>query len=472
MSDHVLFPFTRSELPKRLFWNNIDSIFPSEVTNAWSLKVQSIGPRGLLMNTAAVALYEQPPEMFMEYVGSLLGKVPMVFAPSTPCTDLTLDLSLRELLTRTRRFLLDLFRFGKDGGWSIDPFYVTPGVHQLSSSVNLPVIGTAREHVNRGAVDWVNGKEPFTQFWVERGYPMPDFVLVQSWKDLLSEAAKCFERHPEGIFIKQSRAEGGLGNCRVTRATLKAGGYGKHGLRRFLETELGSHQDRWSASTLICPSLPFACCPSILLEINDDGPRLYAHTTQIMDPGGTGFIGSILPSGLESGVIEELADLATVYGSAAYARGFRGGMSFDVGILSRDFRCGSGRKFKAGSLIPLECNGREGANGHVIAVRQALCPGDPSVVSQSNDAFKLSPRATLEDALAFMAERGLHWNTNSEEGVILTIPPFPRLAAINKNTMGYLVLVGGKGADLEKRRRVKELNTQMAQFDAENRRKQ
>ena len=400
---------------------NIDQAITltGQATGKLAQKCIDVAPRAvhyLRPNDAAV-LYEPLPEEYAEYFRGLYGYRPITFAPKTRYIDTTKPLSLVENMLADNELLEKLAREGKRRSWRITPFIQHPSIFELGRRTGLPVDGMTEETVNDNRVAELNDKAKFQNVCRQLNIPVPQSLHVAGLSEILRAAQTVF-RDTGSVMLRHALGAGGFGNIEATAELLAQAG--NPDLEQYL---LDRMQPRaiWERETvLVEPFLKVRHSPATLYRITPDRLRLISHSMQIIS--GTCYIGSIAPSGLPIETVDAMVGMAKRYAAYVRSRGGYGYCGIDWGILHD------------GSLIAFESNFRYGGMIHVNEIKRRLrADNAQGVVTVSNDALKIGKKTDFCMVRQLMADRNLHWDPDTGEGTVVTIPPAG-------GSMGYVVL--------------------------------
>lgn len=400
---------------------NIDQAITlaGQATGKLAKKCIDVAPRAVhyLRPDDAAVLYEPLPEDYAEYYRDLYGYRPRTFAPKARYTDMSKPLSLVENMLADAALIADLGREGKRRGWRISPFIQHPSVFELGRRTGLPIQGMDEAAVMDNRVAELNDKAKFQEACRRLGIPVPDSLHVSGMGRVISAALEIYDSRGS-VMLRQALGAGGLGNIEATPELLEQSG------RRKLEDYLVERmQPRaiWERDTvLVEPYLKVRHSPATLYRIAPDRLRLVSHSMQII--AGSCYIGSIAPSGLPTRTVDAMVSMSKRYAAYVRSRGGYGYCGIDWGILHD------------GSLIAFESNFRYGGMIHVNEIRRRLRPDNAQgAVTVSNDALKVGKATSFATVRQLMADRGLHWDPDAGEGVVVSIPPAG-------GSMGYVVL--------------------------------
>ncbi|MFA5185502.1 MAG: hypothetical protein WC551_03365 [Patescibacteria group bacterium] len=432
----------------RIFVGNYDNgIVVTNIDHAITMAGQAVGklaqkcidvaPRAVhyLRPDEAAVLYEPLPDAYAAYLRDLYGFRPMTFSPKARYTDTSQPLSLIENMLDDQELLENVGRVGKRHGWHITPFIQHPSVFELGRRTGLPVQGMSEESVLGNRVAELNDKARFQTVCRKLGIPIPDSLHVSGLSDVLRLARKIFAM-TGSVMLRHALGAGGLGNIEATQELLDQAGNQRleeYLLERMQPLAIWEH-----GMVLVEPFLKVRHSPATLYRITPDRLRLVSHSMQIIS-GTSCYIGSIAPSGLPTDLVDSMVSMSKRYAAYVRSQGGYGYCGIDWGILHD------------GSLIAFESNFRFGGMIHVNEIKRRLRSDNAQgAVTVSNDALKVGKATNFTTVHDLMADRKLHWDVDSGEGVVVTIPPAG-------GSMGYVVLA-------ETIRRAMEFNAAMQQL--------
>jgi hypothetical protein len=260
---------------------------------------------------------------------------------------------------------------------------------------------------------------------------LPPSVVAHGWGAVVRLAQEQLRRSGS-VMLRQAKGGGGLGNIVLKASDLVR--TDETVVARLDRLVQGEDRSDWDAEpVLVEPLLDLACSPSVLVRVDDvDRVRVMTNTMQIMKD--FAFVGSVMPSGVDTRLLDEMVDATVRYACVAAEEGARGYLNIDWGVVSHDTSLG-----RYDTLVAFESNYRYGGNSHVLAIKQRLRPENAhGVTVMSNDALKVPDDVRLADALAYMAQRGIAWDDRRGTGVVVSIPPAG-------GSMGYVVLSDTRG---------------------------
>jgi len=426
------------QLSPRVFVPNIDDAFVGRTVGALALKCMEVAPRAvhLIGPDEAAVLYQPLPPSYAEYCERLYGYVPLVFSPRRQYENLEEPLSLLTWVLEDERLLAEIARFGSERGLVLDPFIGNPLVFDLARRTGLPVSGISERDVLRGVVGDLNDKALFQVVCRELGIPVVPSVHVTGWDALVAEAESQFKRN-DAVMLRRSRAAGGLGNCEVSSAIVRAARC--ETVRAYLERAL-TPREEWSTETvLVEPVLNIVASPGALYHAAPDG-RVAAVTIADQVIENMCFLGSEYPTACDSSLRRRMTELGMRYAEAFVAMGGVGYFNVDWGITD------------AGDLVAFESNARYTGCIHGLEAMRRL--GASDACAWSNDALKVHPSTRFEKVDAFLRRDGIGWNNDRKEGVVATIPP---AGVGQKKTIGCIAIASTRA-------RVAELRASMTAF--------
>lgn len=389
---------------------NIDGVFGQgvEVRDALAAKCQSVADRGVWYGKEgdAILLYRRPDQGFVDYASMLYNHEMHILAPAH-VTDAPLDM-FRDV-RRDPKLLSELRRGVTKHGWGIAPFIQSPGAAHLADEVGARLhAGMCHHAVKRGLALDLNDKETFTKVCQELGIKVPDTTYAKGWDNLV-ETVKEYRQRWGSLMLRIARAAGGLGNLVLHK---------DDDLEAKLRTVMNA--PGWQTETVVIGRLlELDDSPSTLAFINAHGNvEVLADSIQILE-GGSAYVGSRFPSGLDDATVRLMHDWTMQYARHASALGGRGYLNIDW--IRSD-----------GELLAIESNFRHTAAVHPLAIRKHLCNGDERV-ARSHDALHVEHGLTFANVREHLDAEGLLFNSQTRTGAVITIPPA-------RGSMGYVVM--------------------------------
>ena len=388
---------------------NVDGVFGEAVKVGGKLaaKCRAVSPRGAWYGADgdAILLYERPNRAFQNYVEDLLRHEVLFLAPTRIIEE---PLDFFRDVNGDSALITELRKGVARHGWEFSPFIESPNSAHLAETMGAKLhSGMEHEAVKRGLALDCNDKEIFTETCKMLGIRVPRTIYARGWDDLVAKVRTQRKRWG-GMMLRIARAAGGLGNLKIERDD-------------DLDIKLKEivNAPGWkSATVLIGQLLELDHSPSTLAFIKADGSvEFIADSVQILK-GGSAYVGSLIPSGLNPNIVALMRKWTLLYANHMSSLGARGYLNVDW-ILS------------GGHLYACESNFRYTAVVHPLKIRESLCNGTPRV-ARSHDALHVSGELTFTKALAKLSAEGLLFDARTKSGAVITIPPA-------QESMGYVV---------------------------------
>lgn len=418
----------------RLFIGNFDEGIRGDgackgVSGPLARKCLAVSPRSAhcVTENGAALLYESS-ETFASYLEGLHGRRSRIIAPTGRMVrSPERPLCLRDAVMCDKTLIARISEEGMERGWALDPFVPSGWVYELSELTGLPVVGMSREAIARGIVAELNSKKRFREEAGKLGIPVPESLVVRGVDAAVKAAVEALTSRGS-VMLRQSHGASGLGKVGFSIQEIRDAGHepAAH-VRKELEEGIGwTDDDILVEEHLDSGHRRIATTATVLMLIVAGSPRLVAVAeTRMRD---RSFVGGVMPADIPSVIRDLMVGQALRYAREAAAYGL------DEGYLDMDFGL-----FEDGGVVAFESDCRHSGLEHLLAIRRRLCPDDAgSVVVMSDDALKVSSKASLGKVLDLMNDRTdgrrpIGWDRKTGEGTIVSIPPADGM-------MGYVVM--------------------------------
>lgn len=390
----------------------------------------------------AALLYKPLDPSFVRYCKELYGHEPLVYAPERIDLSPETPLSLIDAVLEDDQLLARIAEDAEREGWDLDPFIAHPSVHDLGRELNRPVRGMSEEGLRDGSGVQLNNKVHFQHLCLSRNIPVVQTKHAHGWRELVqsvADLARAMHTHPDpthhrAIMLKQSRANGGLGNIALPFTEIDAYGWPAQDDEQtwgmILRQSIGETADWMEQLILVEPCLNLACSPSIVMRIDGAAIRVLAVTEQ--DISNNAFKGCIIPGDIPEEWREKMVAHSLEYARTAVALGAQGHICVDWGLVrNRETR-------KIVKAVAFESNCRYGGSSHPIAIARRLFPETVNGLHvRSCDALHVPMSMSLDQVLTHMHAKHLTWDAVRGDGVVISIPP-------SDGNMGYVALAQTK----------------------------
>ncbi|MGW4890097.1 preATP grasp domain-containing protein [Streptomyces murinus] len=349
---------------------------------------------------------------FLRYLGETMG-----FDPGT-VTVLSREQLVTDEFLLSEGFLKELNELTEGGAaWRLMPCFWTQGVAELASCLGIESQAGLGFAGQRGA-DLLNRKTHFRQLAAGAGLPLPEGSVVRTPREL----AQAIERHlpcTGTVIVKQDDGAGGLGNLTLTRGEAKPLP-GSRETRKVGEDVPALAGEVWAALAdelshgLVVESYhPSASQFYLEYAIGDDGVPTFLDSGEIRlrpdsDPESTElvWVGLDIPAALPPALSAEAMHQSLRLAALTAQIGYRGHINIDAIATA------------SGELVFNEINARWGGGLVAHSICERLIGkgySDHHVAATVRDV----PPTPLDVVLRTLREKGLHFNRDTREGVVV-----------------------------------------------------
>lgn len=335
-------------------------------------------------------------EPLKHYVCGLLGLEPETVRTLTvPCKAFE-NLATRTLATAALGELRQFVQLDRNA--RLWPFALDRPAVQLARTLEVPIEGY-QSVPGPALLDKVydlNTKSGFRTAAQQLGLPVMLGAACRGRSALGATVSALLERVPR-VIVKYDRSSNGYGTLVLDRE------------ERDLEGRLASHLERYGAQALdfvVEAHEVLSRVPSIEISVDDSG----SQTLYVCDMrcSGNAFRGLVSPpAALEEDVAQALERVGARYGRYLHEIGYRGVADVDCGVNVR------------GRLFVTETNLRRTGGTYLDDIARRLAGSHYSSIVWYAD-MRRGARATLNEAVDRMAQRGIAYDRARGSGVVFT----------------------------------------------------
>ncbi len=259
------------------------------------------------------------PEVFLQYIGEKLGFTPHVITIDDPPTE---PLNLLQTIMDRPQILGEIRSQGSKHGWKIAPLISHPFAFDIGRAAALSVRGTSEEMVRAGLINTGNDKADFAQKCDELDIPRTRAWICHNGNGIGDVARQFLFIEAWWLVIRLARSAGGLGNWLFTSQ--------ESFLREFSKMNRHASTHPWATQqTLVEPFIPGLTPVSVVMKLDDDGPRQIATSLRMLN--GLESVGCVIPAPRIRG-LERAEELTMAYAILMWLMGCREVLDVDWGI--------------------------------------------------------------------------------------------------------------------------------------------